>query len=77
VSGRPPEPEHYVAVPAVVLQAIAALWMEDETDRISIGTAKLLLRSVRYDQIAGNLVLGVRVVRSLDDEPAERGLDSI
>jgi hypothetical protein len=74
VSDRQPEPEHYVAVPLAVLDCLKALWLEDETDRLSLGTVKLLLRSVRYDTIAGQLVIGVRMVRSLDDEPAERGL---
>jgi hypothetical protein len=71
VTGRQPEPEHYVAVPLAVLDCLKALWLEDETDRISLGTVRLLLRSVRLDNISGNLVLGVRVVRSLDDEPPD------
>jgi hypothetical protein len=55
--------EHYVAVPIPVLDALKALWLEDETDRLSLGRVQLLLRSVRLDNISGNLVLGVRVVR--------------
>lgn len=79
MSGQPEPQEHYVAVPLAVLDCLKALWLEDETDRLSLGTVKLLLRSVRLDNISGNLVLGVRVVRSLDDPPPDdgRGLGTI
>jgi hypothetical protein len=69
VSGRQPEPEYYVAVPLAVLDCLKALWLEDETDRLSLGTVSLLLRSVRLDQISGQLVLGVRMVRDLGAPP--------
>jgi hypothetical protein len=65
----PDQGEHYVAVPIEVLEYLKALWLEDETDRLSIGTVRLLLRSVRYDTISGQLVLGIRMARDLDDDP--------
>jgi hypothetical protein len=77
VTGRQPEPEHYIAVPLAVLDCLKALWLEDETDRLSLGTVKLLLRSVRLDQISGQLVLGVRMVRDLDDAQPERGFGTV
>jgi hypothetical protein len=69
VSGRQPEPEHYIAVPVEVLECLKALWLEPEADRLSLGTVRLLLRSVRYDQISGRLVLGIRMAHDLDDPP--------
>jgi hypothetical protein len=65
-ASQPEHGEHYVAVPLAVLDCLKALWLEDDTDRLSLGTVKLLLRSVRVDQISGQLVLGVRMVRDLD-----------
>jgi hypothetical protein len=71
VTGQPTQREHYVAVPVEVLECLKALWLEDESDRISLGTVRLLLRSVRYDTISGQLVIGVRMTRDLDDDPPD------
>jgi hypothetical protein len=62
------QPEHYVAVPVEVLECLKALWLEPETDRLSVGTVRLLLRSVRLDSVSGQLVLGIRIVRDLNDQ---------
>jgi hypothetical protein len=68
VTGHQPEPEHYIAVPVEVLEALKALWLEPEDDRLSANTVRLLLRSVQYDQISGRLVLGIRMARDLDGQ---------
>jgi hypothetical protein len=68
------EPERYLAVDMMIIEAIRKLWLED-VDQLKVPTVMLLLRVVRIDEISGQLVLGIRMTRDLD--PPEKGIGSI
>jgi hypothetical protein len=58
-----PEPERYVTIDLALLDAIR----EGRT----LPAVQLLLRVATIDRVSKHLVIGVRVVRDLDDRPPD------
>lgn len=56
---------HLVAVPMDLLRLIGQLWADEDTDKLSLGTVRLLLQLVRVDQVSGQAVFRVEISRDL------------
>jgi hypothetical protein len=65
----PAEPESYVAIDPAILQAIKELAGTADRDRHVMPTIRAVLRVARIDPVTGNVVIGIRLTRDLNQPP--------
>jgi hypothetical protein len=73
----PDQGERYISIDPVILQAIREFAWVTDYDRHTLPAVRLLMRVARIDPVTDNLVIGVRLVRDLNEGGQEHGLDSI